>query len=199
MPVTKVTKKYISVDISTIVEYEKNNKIHSENVDRIVDSIKRNEYISPIIVNQDMVILAWHGRKRALEKMWEKEADVLVVSGLTKKQEADFRIADNRTTELSEWDFDAVLSEIEEFWLEELKIDFQDMDFDDLSDEFSLPSWDKPEIETVTFTLHRDQNEKVKEAIELSKSMGDFGETGNDNSNGNAIARICEMFIWQNE
>ena len=55
----------------------------------------------------------------------------MIVSGLTDKQKADFRIADNRTSELSERDMEAVLAEIEEFGLEELKIDFPELEFED--------------------------------------------------------------------
>lgn len=126
-----VIRKYQSKKLNDITPYARNNKVHWDNVDRIASSIKRNEYITPIVVNGDGVILAGHGRKLALEKMWETEAEVLVVTWLTEKQEADFRIADNRTTELSEWDFDAVLEEIEKFELDELKIDFPDLEIDE--------------------------------------------------------------------
>lgn len=141
---------YKKIQLSKIKPYERNNKKHDKNVDRIADSIKRNEYIAPIIVDEKNIILAGHWRKLALDKLGIKEIEVLQVTWLTDKQKADFRIADNRTTELSEWDYDAVLKEIEEFWLEELKIDFPDLDFDavDLNEEAEdeVPDMDNVEI-----------------------------------------------------
>jgi hypothetical protein len=65
-------------------------------------------------------------------------------------------------------------------------------------DEFdfsSLPSEDRAPFRQVTFTLHDSQFEQVEQALKLSKSLGDFIDSPNENSNGNAIARICEMFI----
>jgi len=46
----------------------------------------------------------------------------------------------------------------------------------------------------MTFTLHDDQVEQVKAAMEAAKSMGPF-DSENENSNGNALARICETFL----
>jgi hypothetical protein len=60
-----------------------------------------------------------------------------------------------------------------------------------------LPSGDKEPFQQMTFTLHDEQVEQVKAAIEISKGMGDF-DLVNQNSNGNALARICEIFLTQN-
>lgn len=46
----------------------------------------------------------------------------------------------------------------------------------------------------MAFTLHDEQAEQVKAALERAKAMGAFVETGNENNNGNALARICEVF-----
>lgn len=58
-----------------------------------------------------------------------------------------------------------------------------------------LPDQDRQPIQQMTFTLHDDQAETIKRAIERAKSMGDFVDTGNENSNGNALARVAEMFL----
>jgi len=57
-----------------------------------------------------------------------------------------------------------------------------------------LPDGDKPEFETVTFTLHSTQSEILQEALSLAKEQGEFGEI-NTNTNGNAIARVCEGYL----
>lgn len=58
-----------------------------------------------------------------------------------------------------------------------------------------LPSGERTTLHTMNFTLTADQEATVKEALNMSKGMGEFIDTGNANSNGNAIARICEVFL----
>ncbi len=61
----------------------------------------------------------------------------------------------------------------------------------------ALPNEDRAPFQQMTFTLHDEQAETVREAMKLAKAQGAFIDTGNDNSNGNALARICETFITE--
>lgn len=66
---------------------------------------------------------------------------------------------------------------------------------EDWNDAFDgLPDGDRTPFQQMTFTLHDTQVEKVKEALSLAKN-NDFSNTPNENSNGNALAFICETFI----
>jgi len=60
-----------------------------------------------------------------------------------------------------------------------------------------LPSGDKEPFQQMTFTLHDEQVELVKAAMDSAKKMGNY-DSLNQNSNGNALARICEIFLTQN-
>ncbi len=71
-------------------------------------SIKAYGYINPIVVNDELVVLAGHTRLKALRILGWTEAEVLVVSGLTKEQIDGFVIADNRVGEFSQWNYSAV-------------------------------------------------------------------------------------------
>lgn len=67
---------------------------------------------------------------------------------------------------------------------------------DDWANTFDgLPTGDKLPFEQMTFTLATAQAETVREAIERAKAAGPFVETGNENSNGNALARICTAYV----
>lgn len=58
-----------------------------------------------------------------------------------------------------------------------------------------LATGDRAPFQQMTFTLHDEQAEQVKAAIDLAKSQGAFVDSPNENSNGNALARICETYL----
>lgn len=114
-------------------------------VDAVAQSISQCGYCAPIVVDEDMVVLAGHTRLLALKKLEYKEAQVVVVSGKTEEQKKKYRLLDNKTNEFSEWDFEKLEQELEE-------LDFGDFDFgfvnelpeDLFDDEFSLEAEYKP-------------------------------------------------------
>jgi hypothetical protein len=62
-----------------------------------------------------------------------------------------------------------------------------------------LPTGDKEPFQQMTFTLHDTQAEQVGAAMNAAKKMGRFIDSPNENGNGNALARICETFLTQND
>ena len=95
--------------LSSLVPYQNNPNIHpKEQIDGIAESVKRYGQYRPIVVDEKHVILVGHGLKLALEQLGEKEADVLIMTGLTDKQKKKLIIEDNKIQSLSYMDFDAV-------------------------------------------------------------------------------------------
>ncbi len=60
-----------------------------------------------------------------------------------------------------------------------------------------LPDEDRAPFQQMTFTLHDEQAEQVKSAIMAAKGMGPFVDPPNENSNGNALARMAEVFLTE--
>ena len=96
--------KLRKVRIDEIREYENNPRNNDKAIEPVMNSIKKFGYVSPIIVDEDGVILAGHTRIQALRRMGAEEAEVIVISGLTEEERKSYRIADNRTREFARWD-----------------------------------------------------------------------------------------------
>ncbi len=95
--------------------------ISDEAVDAVAASIREFGFRVPILVDRDGVIVAGHARYRAAQKLGLTEVPVIVADDLTPEQIKAYRIADNRTAELSTWDYDLLPIEL---------ADLQSMDFD---------------------------------------------------------------------
>lgn len=194
--------KYQLVATASLIPYARNAKKHSEKqATNIASSIKEFGFINPAIIDRDNGIIAGHGRVLAAQKLGMEMVPCLRVEHLTETQKRAYILADNRLAEQSEWDNELLKIELDS--LKESDFDFDFMEFDSfkLDDNINpigmpeLSNEGKKSIQQMTFTLHDNQAETVKQAIEKSKKMGEFWDTGNENSNGNALARICEMFL----
>lgn len=60
-----------------------------------------------------------------------------------------------------------------------------------------LPSGDREPFQQMTFTVHDEQKEQIDRALAAAKEMGPFVDSLNENSNGNALARVCEIFLGE--
>jgi ParB-like chromosome segregation protein Spo0J len=57
--IDSLKKKFISLSISDIVPYSKNNRKHTKrDIDEIIKSIQKDGYIAPIIVDEENMIIA---------------------------------------------------------------------------------------------------------------------------------------------
>ena len=57
------------VALSAIKPYESNPRINDDAVDAVAESIRQCGYCAPIVVDENMVILAGHTRHKALTKL----------------------------------------------------------------------------------------------------------------------------------
>ena len=103
------------VSIDLLQPYENNAKIHGEDqVKQIAESIKEFGFISPCLIDKDYNIIAGHGRVMSAKLLGMTEVPCLFIEGLTEAQRKAYILADNRLTELGEWDFDKIQLELEE-------------------------------------------------------------------------------------
>ena len=90
--------------IKSIRPYEKNPRRNDEAVDAVAASIREFGWQQPIVLDKDGVIIAGHTRYKAAKKLKCDTVPVVVADDLTEDQVKAYRLADNKTGELAEWD-----------------------------------------------------------------------------------------------
>ena len=192
--------------IDSLIPYARNSRTHSdEQIAQIAASMREWGWTNPVLVDEDGGIIAGHGRILAARKLGLDEAPVMVAEGWTDAQKRAYVIADNKLALNADWDNELLRLEIHAlddagFDLVNLGFDGEELsalEFDSdaaLDNMPELPDGDREPFQQMTFTLHDEQAEQVRAAIDAAKGMGDF-DSPNENSNGNALARICETFL----
>jgi ParB-like chromosome segregation protein Spo0J len=119
--------------IDSVTPYPRNARVHSEaNVAKIVASIKEFGWTVPILIDEEGAVLAGHGRLLAARAINMPQVPCLCVPGLSNAQKRAYRLADNRLTLDSDWDF------------ETLKLELAELDFD-----LSLTGFDQDELDDI--------------------------------------------------
>ena len=110
--------EYIRKRLSELKPYENNPRKNDAAVNAVAESIRQCSYITPIIVDENHVIIAGHTRYKALVALGESEAECLVCDGLTEEQKKKYRFLDNKTGEKATWDLMKLEVELEGLDLE---------------------------------------------------------------------------------
>lgn len=101
-------------NIEDIKPYPRNPRKNDHAVDAVAKSIREFDFNQPIVVDRHGVIIAGETRYKAALKLGLKQVPVLVASHLTPEQVKAYRIADNKTGEIAEWDHDRLVQELVE-------------------------------------------------------------------------------------
>lgn len=114
----------ININLGEIKPYKNNPRKNETAVDAVAESIKQCGYVAPIIVDENMEILAGHTRWKALKKLGKTECECVVKRDLTDEQKRKYRILDNKTNELAGWDIELLFNELDGLDFGDLEIDW---------------------------------------------------------------------------
>jgi ParB-like chromosome segregation protein Spo0J len=192
-----------NIKTNELIPYAGNTRAHSENqVAQVAASIKEFGFTNPILVDAANGIIAGHGRLLAAQKLGMDVVPCLRLDHLTDAQRRAYVIADNKLALNATWDEAALATEIERLLEDNFDLDLTGFGEDELGkfnvDEAELPQLEDGEkklFQQITFVLHDEQHETVKEALQIARDAGGHESAVNENSNGNAIAYICRKFM----
>jgi len=192
------------VATADLIPYARNARAHSdEQVAQIAGSIQEFGFNNPVLIDGQNTIIAGHGRVLAAGRLKLDQVPCIRLTHLSDAQRRAFIIADNRIALNSGWDEELLANELSDLHADELDLGLLGFDEDEL-EKFSgfdiepaeppeLASGDREPFQQMTFTLHDEQVQAIKDAIEKAKAAGPFNSP-NENSNGNALARIAEAY-----
>jgi len=134
---------------------------------RLVESINQFGFTSPILVDENDIILAGHARWQAAKQAGLKIVSVIVIRGLSEAKKRAYVLADNKIAEFARYDRPALSVELQELssLLSEEDLDLSLTGFDpaeidslyaDLIDAETDPAEEPPQIASVSETRKGD-------------------------------------------
>jgi len=200
-------------DVGDLVPWEDNPRLNDSAVEKVRESIKRFGFAAPIIARQaDGMVIAGHTRLRAAMELGLDKVPVRWMD-LDPADARMLALADNKLGEVAEWD-DDLLEKVFADLAEDPDLDLSGLGWDEdgLSEIFNsmerpgdsewgdafdgLPDEDREPFRQMTFTVHDDQHAEIERALKAAKDLGPF-DSENENSNGNALARLAESFLTE--
>ena len=99
-------------DIGSLVPYENNPRHNEDAVKFVAASIKEFGFKVPVVIDEKSVIVAGHTRVLAAKELGIEKIPCIVASDRTEEQVRAFRLADNKVSEASSWNWDKLDEEL---------------------------------------------------------------------------------------
>ncbi|MGC9455223.1 MAG: DNA modification methylase [Phycisphaerae bacterium] len=121
------------VGIDEVRPYEGNPRQNDQAVDAVAASLREFGFRQPIVVDDDGAIIVGHTRWKAAKKLGLTKVPVHVAKDLSAEQIRAYRIADNQTNTLAEWDYELLPIELKDLQSAEFDLDLLGFDTDELA------------------------------------------------------------------
>ena len=125
-------------EVSELQPYARNPRNHpAEQIEQIKNSIRQWGWTMPILIDENNVVLAGHGRLQAATEMLIDEVPCVIAQGWSEEEKQAYVIADNQLAENSNWNTGLYFQQMKE--LEAIGFDL------------SLTGLDKDTISSLSF------------------------------------------------
>ncbi len=174
-------------DPDTLIPYEKNPRQHSEaQIDRLVRSIKEFGFTNPVLIDDDLNVIAGHGRLMAAGVMGLKTVPTITLGHLNDEQRRAYVIADNQLALNSTWDDDILQKELEALgdlgfdltllgWGDDIPSFAEEPDYSAL-DDLDDPTNDLADgvMKAIQIEFRPEDYEEAKALVDAARKRGDY-------------------------
>ena len=162
----KLMRKFEYVEIEKIKPHEKNARTHSEEqIQKIAESIREFGFLNPILIDENYMIIAGHGRLLGAKKLGLLGVPCIFVEDLNEAQKSAYIIADNRLAEDAGWDMSVLSEELRGLMDIDFDIELTGFTLDDIELDFGEAEVKESEIPE----LKPEPKSKVGEIYQLGK------------------------------
>jgi len=107
---TRIESTY--VDISDVTPYADNPRFNEKAIQSVANSISNFGFLVPIVLDDENIVVAGHTRLEAAKLLGLNDVPVIYANHLNDDQIRQFRLIDNKVSELALWDYDMLAGEI---------------------------------------------------------------------------------------
>ena len=156
--------------------WDKNPRVNDSAVDAVAKSIQTFGFNVPILYDQHMTIVAGHVRWKAAKKLGLATVPAIQLS-LTRAQREAFAVADNKTADIADWDYDVlgeILKELPEEGIDLGSLGFSEAELDAILKPDEDFNWDQFQEDLEEF--HQDATHvflPVKVPIEMKQAVSE--------------------------
>ena len=125
--------KIINKKVSELIPYINNPRLNDNAVDAVASSIKNFGFKVPIVIDGGNKIVTGHTRLKAAKKLGLEEVPCIVADDVDENQIKAFRLADNKVSEIADWDFEALELELEGLKASDLFTGFDEFEINSLT------------------------------------------------------------------
>jgi len=138
--------------VADLIPYANNPRKNDKSAEQVAASIREFGFKVPLVIDRNGVVVTGHTRLKAAKKLKMQEVPCIIADDLSDEQVKAFRLADNKVSEASEWDF------------EKLDLEIKDLDFDLGQFGFEIPDLDEKDPDD---GYYGDARERTFNAVNL--------------------------------
>jgi len=185
-------KKIELLELETLRINARNARLHDDDqIAQLMKSIEQFGFTVPILIDENKMVIAGHGRLEALKRLGHKLAPVILINHLTENEKRAYILADNQIPMLADWDLTLLREELD--FLDQEGFELEDIGFGDEEIENTFAAESEEYSKGLT-----DENNIPEPPKKPNSKLGDVYQLGahrlmcGDATNANQVEKLFE-------